>query len=295
MFRNMRYYRLDNPWPETEENVSESLLKAGFQACGPLTERSSGFMPVYADASESLARRVNGADLIKLRSQSRVLPAAVINEELEQRIEAYRERMGEAPSPREKRRMKAEARDELLPKAMLKSDKIWGYVDLKEKVLGIDAAQPTAAERFLRRLSVGVESINPVPLSFKKPVQDLLTRIFLGNAPAQFSLGRECLMQDAGDPKSKVRWSGFDLADTAIRGHVADGMHLTHLAIVYDNVLSFVLDENGVLSKIRIVGMDDAADENNDPLARLDSEFVLTTGTLRLLLADLRKALDGYA
>jgi DNA recombination-dependent growth factor C len=41
--------------------------------------------------------------------------------------------------------------------------------------------------------------------------------------------------------------------------------------------------------------MDDAADENNDPLARLDSEFVLTTGTLRLLLADLRKALDGYA
>jgi len=141
-------------------------------------------MPVYADASESLARRVNGADLIKLRSQSRVLPAAVINEELEQRIEAYRECMGEAPSPREKRRMKTEARDELLPKAMLKSDKIWGYVDLKEKVLGIDAAQPTAAERFSRRLSVGVESINPIPLSFKKSVQDLLTRIFLGNAPA---------------------------------------------------------------------------------------------------------------
>lgn len=286
---------MDDTWPESEALLSESLLKAGFKACGPLTERSSGFMPVFADASDSLARRVNGADLIRLRSQSRVLPAAVVNEELEVRIEAYRERMNEAPSPREKRRIKAEARDELMPKAMLKSDKIWGYVDLKEKVLGIDAAQPTAAERFLRRLSVGVENVNFRPLAFNKPVQDLLTRVLLGNAPAQFALGRECLMQDPGEPKSKVRWSGFDLADKAIRDHIADGMRLTHLAIIYDNILSFVLDENGVLSKVRIVGMDDESDDHQDPLARMDSEFVLTSGTLRLLLADLRKALGGFA
>ena len=295
MFRNIRYYRLDNAWPESEEKVSDALSNAAFQPCGPLTERSSGFMPVYAETSDDLARRVNGADLIKLRSQSRVLPAAVINEELEQRIEEYRGRMQEAPSQREKRRMKAEARDELMPKAMLKSDKIWGYVDLKEKVLGIDSALPTAAERFLRRLSAGVENINPRPLQFNKPVQDLLTRIFLGNAPAQFSIGRECRMQDASDASSKVRWTGFDLREKSIRNHVADGMRLTHLEIVYDNVLRFVLDENGVLSKLRIVGMDDESDDNNDPLARLDSEFVLTTGTLRLLLADLRKALDGFA
>ena len=295
MFRNLRYYRLDDAWPKSEELLSESLLKAGFKACGPLTERSSGFMPVFGEASESLARRVNGADLIRLRSQSRVLPAGVINEELEQRIEDYRERMNELPPPREKRRMKAEARDELLPKAMLKSDKIWGYVDLQEKVLGIDAAQPSAAERFLRRFNVGVENVNPRPLGFNKPVQDLLTRIFLGNAPAQFTLGRECLMRDAGDPKSRVRWAGFDLDDQAIRNHIAEGMQLTHLAIVYDNILSFVLDENGVFSKMRIVGMDEESDTNNDPLARLDAEFVLTTGTLRLLLADLSKALDGFA
>ena len=63
-----------------------------------------------------LARRLNGADLIRLRSQSRVLPPSVINEELEARIEDYRKRMKEDPSPREKRRLKAERRDELLPK-----------------------------------------------------------------------------------------------------------------------------------------------------------------------------------
>ncbi len=295
MFRNVRHYRIENDWPDSEEQVAELLGKAAFTPCGPLTERSSGFMPVAPDSSDLQARRVNGADLIRLRSQSRVLPAAAVNEELEQRIEEYRGRMQEVPSPREKRRMKAEARDELMPKALLKSDKIWGYVDLKEKILGIDTALPTAAERFLRRLSAGVENINLRPLQFNKPVGDLLTRVFLGNAPSQFALGRECRMQDAGDANSKVRWANFDLSDKAIRNHVADGMRLTHLSIVYDNVLSFVLDENCVLSKMRIVGMDDESDDSNDPLAQLDSEFVLTTGTLRLLLADLRKTLDGYA
>ena len=126
-------------------------------------------------------------------------------------------------------------------------------------------------------------------------MEDLLIRIFLGDAPSQFAVGRECRMQDAGDPKSKVRWSDFDLSDKAIRNHVAGGMRLTHLAIVYDNVLSFVLDENAVISKMRIVGMDDDGPDSDEPLARLDSEFVLTTGTLRLLLADLQKQLDGFA
>ncbi|NQV87191.1 MAG: recombination-associated protein RdgC, partial [Woeseiaceae bacterium] len=174
MFRNVRFYRLDGSWPDSEESLSRNLEKAGFKPCGPLTERSSGWVAVDQDAGDSLARRVNGADLIRLRSQSRVLPPSVINEELEVRIEEYRQRMQEAPSPREKRRLKAEARDELMPKAMRKSDRIWGYVDLKEKILGIDAAQDAAAERFVRRLQASIDGLNIRPLKFLQPVDELL-------------------------------------------------------------------------------------------------------------------------
>ena len=72
-------------------------------------------------------------------------------------------------------------------------------------------------------------------------------------------------------------------------------MRLTHLAIVYDNTMSCVLNENGVISKMRFIGMDDDSADHLDPLARLDAEFALITGTLRRLLADLRKALGGFA
>jgi recombination associated protein RdgC len=295
MFRNIRFYRLDGTWPESEEALSTSLEQAGFEPCGPLTERSSGWVAIDLDTSELLARRVNGADLIRLRSQSRVLPAAVINEELEVRIEDYRKRMQEAPTPREKRRLKAEARDELMPKAMLKSDRIWGYIDLKEKVLGIDTALESVAERFLRRMQASLDGINIRPLQFMKPVDELLSGIFFEDAPRQFSLGRECRMQDLGDAASKVRWTDFDLSDKSIRDHVANGMRLTHLSIVYDNIMKFVMDENGVLTKLKFVGMDDDNEGHTDPLARQDAEFVLITATLRNLLGDLKKQLGGFA
>jgi len=295
MFRNVRFYRLDCTWPDGEDSLSQSLEKAGFTPCGPLTERSSGWVPVNPDAGDLLARRVNGADLMRLRSQSRVLPHAAINEELESRVEQYRDRMQDAPSAREKRRLKAEARDELMPKALLKSDRIWGYVDIKEKVLAIDTARDAAAQRFLRRLQASIDGLNIIPMQFTKAIDELLSAIFFGGAPKQFAVGRECRMQDIADAGSIVRWTDFDLTDSTIRDHVANGMRLTHLAIEYDNVMSCVLDQNGVISKLRFIGMDDDSDDRSDPVARLDAEFVLLTGTLRNLLADLKKALGGFA
>ena len=291
MFRNVRFYQIDSPWPDSEKALSDALETASFSPCGPLTERSSGFESVAPEAGDALARRVGGADLLRLRSQSRILPAAAVNEELEARIEDYRKRMQEDPTPREKRRMKAEVRDELMPKSMLKSDRVRGYVDIKTKTLGVEAAQPAAAERFTRRLQAAFGDLVIKPLQFESPVSEFLTAMFLGDAPSSFALGRECRMRDAGDAGATVRWANFDLADPTIRRHVADGMHLTHLGLVYDNIMSFVLDENTVLTKLRFLGMDDAPDDELDAVARLDAEFVLFTGTLRALLADLRKRL----
>ena len=252
-------------------------------------------MPSDADTNEALARRVNGADLLRLRSQSRLLPPAVIAEELEARVQSYRERMNEAPNAREKRRIKAEARDELLPKAMLRSDRIWGYYDLKEKVIGIDVLHDAAAERFLRRLRAAIDGADIRPLQFARPVDELLAAVFFNDAPKQFALGRECRMQDLSDASSVVRWTDFDLNDASIRNHVAHGMRLTHLAIEYDSMMSCVLNENGVISKMRFIGMDDDSADDLDPLSRLDAEFALVSGTLRRLLADLRTARCGFA
>jgi hypothetical protein len=45
MFRNVRFYNLNDDWPESEELLSQTLESAAFSPCGPLTERSNGWVP----------------------------------------------------------------------------------------------------------------------------------------------------------------------------------------------------------------------------------------------------------
>ncbi|MBT6209481.1 MAG: recombination-associated protein RdgC, partial [Woeseia sp.] len=95
------------------------------------------------------------------------------------------------------------------------------------------------------------------------------------------------------DYGAKVRWNNFDLTEPSIRTHVSDGMRLTHLEIVYDNILTCVIDEDGIISKLRFVGMEEGSSDALDPISRQDAEFVVLSGSLRNLIADLGKSLGG--
>ncbi len=125
MFRNVRFYRVSSPWPESEQELSDILIKNSFIPCGPLTERRSGWESPPND-DQQLCRRVGGADLLQMRTQSRLLPAAAIQEALVDRVDEYRQRMAQEPSRWVLRRLKEETRDELLPKSLLKTERING-------------------------------------------------------------------------------------------------------------------------------------------------------------------------
>lgn len=295
MFRSVRFYRFRSPWPDSEQALSDALDHAAFTPCAPLTEKSSGWEPPSGDGG-ALCRRVEGADLMSLRTQSRVLPAAAVNEALEQRLEQYRERTGESPGRREKRRLKAQTRDELVTKALLRSDRTRGFCLASEGLIGVDTTSNDRAERFLDYLRAPLGRFDAEPLEFKRPIGDLLTNIFLGDIPDNFALGRECRMLDPADGRATVRFTDMELADARVRKHVRDGMRLTQLAIEYDATISCVLDEHGQVRKLRFLDIeDDDAERAEDPLAELDARFVLTTRTLRALIDDLGRLLGRPA
>jgi recombination associated protein RdgC len=296
MFRNLRLYRVSSPWPDTEEQLSALLEKCSFVPCGPLTEKRSGWEKPVDNELTLYCRRVGGADLLQMRTQSRLLPAAAIQEALVERVDEFRSRMGEEPSRRALRRLKEETRDELLPKALLKSERINGFFLSKDKLLGIDAASESKAERFLDLLRASLQNLEFTPLSFNKSPGELLTALFLGDNIKGFALGNECRMQDISEQKSVATWRHATLSDPTIRQHVIDGMKLSHLQLEYDDLMSFVMAEDGAISKIRFPE-GDAADvsDDEDPITLLDAKFVLLAGTIRELTGELEKLLGGYA
>ncbi|MEX2496107.1 MAG: recombination-associated protein RdgC [Woeseia sp.] len=295
MFRNVRFFRLGSPWPESEQLLSEKLAGAAFRPCGAYSEHSFGWESPTGEPDGLLGRRVDGADLVRLRTQSRLLPAGAIDDALELRLEAYQQRMQVEPTRRERRKLKEQTRDELLPKAFVKSQRTAGFVIASERLLAVDTLSDARTELFLEQLRAPLGTLDVSPLSFQRSVSDLLMRIFMGDAPRGFALGRECRMCDPSDTKATIRCADIDLADPAVRKHVREGMHLTHLGVEFGNVLSCTIDQNAGISKLKLVGTDvrdDLPDE--EPLARLDAEFALLTGTLRQLLTALKQALGGY-
>ncbi len=297
MFRNVRFYRIKSTWPKTEDELSEQLGNSGFKPCGPYTELSAGWEAPATELPDMLCRRLNGADLLRLRSQTRVLPAAAINEALEERMGDYEARMQEKPSAKQKRRLKAELREELLPKALLKSERINGFYIHSLGLLGVEAGSENKAERFLDCLRTAFGSLDAVPLLFNKPVADWLNSVFLGGVPSSFRLGRECKMQEPTLGGAVVNWKDIDLADSSIRKHVIDGMKIERLALEFDDIMSCVLDQNGAISKLKFVGSAEAEVETSDEslLAKQDAEFVLLTGTLTRFVENMKKTLDGYS
>jgi recombination associated protein RdgC len=297
MFRNLRLYQLHGDWPQSEEELSNQLLNVPFKPCGSFTERSAGWEAPVAEVPDSLARRVAGADLIRLRSQMRLLPPAAINEALEDRVEEFKSRTQRDPSRKEKRDLKDEVYAELMPKALLKSDRIWGMFINSQKLLVVDTASETQAERFLDQLRSAFGSLPITPVSFKNPISKLLTAVFLGAGPPAFRAGRECKMLDPGAGNASVSWMDIDLSDVSVQKHVRDGLKLDRLALEFDEIANLVLDTEGVIRKLKLLGMDQVEDGDpldEDPIGRLDAEFVLISGTLTRLLGALEKQLGGF-
>ncbi len=294
MFRNIRFYRVHGNWPESEQDLSEKLAGVEFSPCGKFAERSAGWEAPSGREDDLFCRHLAGADLLQLRTQSRVLPAAAVKEALEGRVKEFRERTNLEPSPGEIRKLKAQTRDELMSSALLKSDRTQGFFLHKEGVLGVDAATPAAAEWFLEHLRKALGQLNAVPLTFAEEPLALLNRLFMGKRVARFQVGRECRMQESSDTRSVVTWRELDLEEFNVRQHLNEGLRLTHLGLVYDDSATFLLSADGIVSKFKFFE-GSAADvtDDEDPLARQDTEFVLLTGTVQRLLDDLSRELGG--
>ncbi len=296
MTKNLRFYRIQSEWPVAEDDLSEQLSRVAFTPCGTLSEHSYGFEPPVEDAGGLLCRRLAGADLLQLRIQSRVMPLAAVKEALVERQAQFSQRTGRDPSRKETRELKDEVYAELLPRALLKSERVRAFYVASESILAIGTPSANTAERVLEKLREALGTLQAVPLAFKQPATALLTRVFLGEGPDKFALGRECRMRDESDPAASVNWLDMDLASKKVRAHVKDGLSIDRLGIRFDAVLGCSIDQDLVLRKLRFEGLDSPDDaEDEDPLAQHDAEFTLLSGLVTRLLLDLKRQLGGFA
>ena len=301
MFSSFRFYKIASLWPADEMSLHQALSEVSFKPCGTFSENSFGFVPPVATEDELLCRHLAGCDLLTMRAQARVLPTAVVKEHVQERADAFEQRTGRKPSRKETRDLKDEVYAELLPKTLLKSDLIGAFYIHKEQVLAIATPTASIAETVLDKLREALGSLQATPLEFKHSIRELLDQVFYKRGPDELLPGRECRMKDPGEPKSSVNWLDMDLSDSSVRAHVKAGLVVDRLAVQFDTAAKFTVDEEIVIRKFKIEGIE-ALDEivgesepEEDPLLRHDAEFTLQSGTVTRVIECFKQNLGGYA
>jgi recombination associated protein RdgC len=288
--KTFRCYQLTTDWPDSEDQLHEVLLNQEFQPCGPFTERSMGFEPVVEGGL--LCRRLLGADLLKLRVQSRVLPPAAVKEALNERIADYISRTGQEPSRKDKRNLKEEVYAEMLPKSHTKSDYIFGFCIQELKIFVVGTGAEGNAELFLDCLRACLGILPCYPMAFKNPADQFFKRMLFEQGP--LDLGNEVQLQD--DDQSVVSFKDYDLRDDTVSTLLENGLLPKRLGLIAPSrEFRFTLDTNLVFRKFVFTTEELIDDSDEDPVARLDADFVIFLGHVKALLGVLGAEMGGFS
>lgn len=293
MFKNVLVYRIGPAWAISLEQLEANLQTAPFVECGLTQEKSVGWTPPRGEANGALVESIGGQWLLKLMTESKAVPASVINRKMKERVAQIEATTGRKPGKKESKELKEEAKLELLPMAFTRQGATTVWIDPTARLLMIDAGSQGKADEVLTALAKAMEGLGAMPIQTAlSPVAAMSDWLLSQEPPAGFSVDRECELKAADESKAVVRYSRHALDIEEVQQHITNGKLPTRLAMTWEGRVSFVLTEALQIKKVTFVEgvfQDDGAGKDD----RFDADAAIATGEIRKLIPDLVEALGG--
>lgn len=292
-FKNLCAYRLTG-WPITTEQLFDALATQAFQPCGALAHESTGWAPPQEGGL--LVHKVDDQLLLQLTTETKILPASVINQHAKERAEELAVEQGFKPDRKQFRELKEKITDELLPRALAKRSSVRVWIDPKNKWLAIDTASGTRADQVIRVLAKTLGFLPLTALRFVRSPRDAMTTcLVIDEAPAGFTVDRDADLRATQMSKATVKYRNKDLDADDIRQHVAGGMQCVQLGLTFGDRVSFMLNEDGMLKRLHFLDIvrDGANYGEKDDVERFNADFLIMAGECNKLLGALVAALGG--
>lgn len=293
-FRALTFFRF--PTTLDFDQLDALLAACALKPVGALELASRGFVPPFGRGATALSHRVGGAIWITIGGENKLLPDAVVNKVLDERLEAIYARDGRRPGGRARKRLKEDIVHELLPGAFVKPSRIDAIIDPDLGVIAVDTASRRAAESVIGEIRHALGSFPALPLNAGVAPRSVLTSWAAGGPlPDGMTLGDDCTLEDAAEGGGKVKCYRIDLASNEITEHLHAGRQATRLSLVLSDAVSFDLDESLVVHKLRLLdGAIDALESADaDSLeAELEARFALMAGETHRLFRVLENAMQ---
>ena len=292
-FRNLTFFR----YPAS---LNFDALDAGLEECqlkpvGPLELSSRGFISPFGRDSEVLAARQGDALWLTMGGEDRLLPGAVVNDMLARKLDEIEQKEGQRPGGRTRKRLKDELVTELLPRAFVKPSRTDALIDTTHGVIAIDTSSTKTGESVVSEVRRALGSFPALPLNAEIAPRSVLTGwVVGGEMPEGLVIGEECELRDPVDQGAVVKVQRMDLHSDEIARHLESGKQVTRLALSLDDHVSFVLGEDLVVRKFKLLeGAVDSLESTDadDMRAELDARFVLMAAETKRLFSVLESAM----
>ncbi|MCB1851840.1 MAG: recombination-associated protein RdgC [Gammaproteobacteria bacterium] len=290
-FRNLLIYPLSAPFELSAEALHEELSTRHWRECGNLELSALGWEPPLGRYGTQLTHAVGNCIMICMRREEKVMPAAVVNQQLAQRVNALEEKEGRKVRRREQAEMKDEIILDLLPKAFVKTVLTYAYIDSGNGWLLVDTSSTKRAEDLISLLRETLGSLPLSPLQLNdSPVTEMTRWLQGGGVPREFVIGDECEMRDPAEEGSMVRCRRLDLEGKEIAGHLKAGKEVVKIAVEWQQKISFVLTAEVALKRLKFLDLiQEAAAESEaeDEASRFDGDFAVMSLELGSLINSL--------
>ena len=294
-FHNLQIYRLPSPWSITADQLREQLARGPFVRCPGHDPQTRGWSSPRNDGD--LLHAMAGFWLIRLDVETRLLPPAVITAEVRNQAEKLEATQGFGPGRKQLKELRERVTAELLPRAFTERRATHVWIDPQAGWFCVDAGTPGKADQVIEHLR---HCLDDFPLTKLRtqlaPMSAMADWLASGDAPAGFSVDRDCSLKACGEEKSQVSYKRCPIDDAKdVKDHLAAGKLPTSLALTWDDRISFALDEKLTIKRLTFLDLlkEEAAQDAETADDQFAADFALMTGELSRFLPALVGALGG--
>jgi recombination associated protein RdgC len=288
-FKNLVVYQCPLTWIPSQ---MEALLRdRAFSPCAATEPQRIGWVPALHDSSNAMVHASGNNLLLRLRTQTRLLPADVVRKALAEAVSQREAQEERKLGKKEIKRLKDEVIYTLLPRAFPRDADL--CVMLVPGYILVGTGSAKKAEGVLNVLRAAIGSLPVSLLTFRAAIPDTFTNWFNNGLPEDFNFGEK--IELAGDDCS-AKLSGVEMHSDVVSTPQNEGMEVQKLALQYADSLLLTVHKDARLSAIawqdRLKGEYDAeVSEAKDILDSLAAEFEVWSRTFIKLLGGLLPAL----
>ncbi len=255
-FKNLALFRFSEAFGTTGDDLENQLATLAFRSCGSLESSTIGWIPPLQPGGDQLVHSANGFLMVCALKEEKVLPPAVLNSIVAERITEIEEKQQRPVRRKERENLRNEVLFELLPSALRFSRRTYAYIDPKGGWLIVDSGSSSTTDEFTAVLRRSLGSLPIVPPKTRENPVSVLTRwLAEKNNPADIVLESECDLRASDREKNTVRCKNQDLFAAEIQAHLDAGKECTKLALTWSERLSFTLDEELNIKRLRFLDL----------------------------------------